>query len=96
MPQQMRSKSFLLAELSDELGAMSNILCRSIDSNRRLITQDVILLSVALEQTELRKAALERSGGDGTRKVVLPAKEEGSKEARVLDVDHLTQTQVMS
>ena len=44
-------------------------------------------------QNELRKAALEREGGDASRKVVLPGKGE-SKDARVLDVDHLTQTQV--
>ena len=44
-------------------------------------------------QNELRKAALEREGGDASKKVVLPGKDD-AKDPRVLDVDHLTQTQV--
>lgn len=51
-------------------------------------------LKMCVLQSELRKAALERAGGDDSRKVVLPGKGEGEKEPRVLDVDHLTQTQV--
>lgn len=43
-------------------------------------------------QNELRKAALEREGAD-SRKAVLPGKD-GDKEAHVVDIDHLTQTQV--
>lgn len=49
--------------------------------------------TLSILQNELRKAALERSGGEASRKVVLPGKDE-AKDPRVLDVDHLTQTQV--
>ena len=47
-------------------------------------------------QNELRKAALERAGG-GSRKAVLPPKDpKESSEPRVVDIDHLTRTQVMA
>ena len=47
-------------------------------------------------QNELRKAALERAGG-GSRKAVLPPKDpKESSEPRVVDIDHLTRTQVIA
>lgn len=44
-------------------------------------------------QNELRKAALERAGGNTSRKVVLPGKGDDS-DLRVVEFDKLTRTQV--